>query len=77
MYREKSSGQVLLYNSRLKLFLGKFRPRWSGWFIVVKVFPHGDIELCDPSDGHQFKVNGHGLKHNWDEMSQGIVPRFL
>ena len=37
--REFQVGQkVLLYNSRLKLFLGKLRSRWSGPFEIVQVF---------------------------------------
>uniref|UniRef100_A0A1U7XHX4 Uncharacterized protein LOC104234234 n=1 Tax=Nicotiana sylvestris TaxID=4096 RepID=A0A1U7XHX4_NICSY len=30
---------VLLYNSRLRLFLGKLKSRWSGPLRVVEVFP--------------------------------------
>lgn len=36
---------VLLFNSRLKLFSKKLRLRWSGPFVIHKVFPHGEIEL--------------------------------
>ncbi|XP_059316216.1 uncharacterized protein LOC132067104 [Lycium ferocissimum] len=32
---------VLLYNSRLKLFLGKLKSRWSGPFELVSVPPNG------------------------------------
>ncbi|PRQ17346.1 putative nucleotidyltransferase, Ribonuclease H [Rosa chinensis] len=53
---------VLLYNSRLKLFPGKLRSRWYGPFEVVKVFPHGAIEIKNPSNESTFKVNGHRLK---------------
>ena len=31
----ESSQQVLLFNSRLKLFPGKLKSRWSGLFIVT------------------------------------------
>jgi len=31
--------KVLLYNSRLHLFPGKLRSRWSGPFIVKHVYP--------------------------------------
>ncbi|XP_074293573.1 uncharacterized protein LOC141620659 [Silene latifolia] len=52
---------VLLFNSRFKLFAGKLKSKWSGPFTVVRVFPHGAIEI---SDGDQaFKVNGQRLKH--------------
>ena len=53
--------QVLLFNSRLKLFLGKLKSRWSGAFVVKKVFPHGAVELEHP-EHENFKVNGHRLK---------------
>ena len=40
--------QVLLFNSRLKLFPGKLKSRWSGPFIVTKVFQHGGAEVTHP-----------------------------
>lgn len=44
--REFEPGQlVLLFNSRLRLFPGKLKSRWSGPFEVVRVTPHGAIEL--------------------------------
>ncbi|GKB48403.1 reverse transcriptase domain-containing protein, partial [Tanacetum coccineum] len=54
--------QVLLFNSRLKIFSGKLKTRWSGPFTITKVFPYGTIELSQP-DGPNFKVNGHRVKH--------------
>ncbi|GJV26154.1 hypothetical protein Tco_1378849 [Tanacetum coccineum] len=53
---------VLLFNSRLKIFLGKLKSRWSGPFTIAEVFPYGTVELSQP-DGHNFKVNGHQIKH--------------
>ncbi|XP_021727206.1 uncharacterized protein LOC110694340 [Chenopodium quinoa] len=38
---------ILLYNSRLKLFSGKLWSRWSGPFVNTKVFPYGDIEISN------------------------------
>ncbi|XP_056686039.1 uncharacterized protein [Spinacia oleracea] len=58
----KEGAKVLLYNSGLKLFPGKLKSRWSGPFDVVRVFPHGAIEIRDDDSG-SFKVNGHRLKH--------------
>ena len=56
------SGQkVLLYNSRLHLFPGKSKTRWSGPYIVQNVFPHGAIENFDPKNGNTFTVNGQRL----------------
>ncbi|GJW02489.1 integrase [Tanacetum coccineum] len=37
--------QVLLFNSRLKMFSGKLKSRWSGPFTITQVFPYGTIEL--------------------------------
>nr|XP_016502078.1 PREDICTED: uncharacterized protein LOC107820332 [Nicotiana tabacum] len=36
---------VLLYNSRLRLFLGKLKSRWSGPFRVMQVFLSGAVEI--------------------------------
>ncbi|GJU66212.1 reverse transcriptase domain-containing protein [Tanacetum coccineum] len=54
--------RVLLFNSRLKIFLGKLKTRWSGPFTVTQVFPYGTVELSQNSRPN-FKVNGHRLKH--------------
>ena len=54
--------KVLVYNSRLHLFPGKLKSRWTGPFIVKTVFPHGAIEIYDPKNGNAFKVNGQRLK---------------
>ncbi|GJY27373.1 reverse transcriptase domain-containing protein [Tanacetum coccineum] len=37
--------RVLLFNSRLKIFSGKLKTRWSGPFTVTQVFPYGTVEL--------------------------------
>ncbi|KAM6540956.1 hypothetical protein CsatB_005403 [Cannabis sativa] len=57
----QSGQQVLLFNSRLKLFPGKLKSRWSGPFTVIKVFPYGAVELKGESP-NTFKVNGQRLK---------------
>ena len=53
--------QVLLFNSRLKLFPGKLKSKLSGPFTVVQVFPYGGVEIMYPEKG-QFKVNAQRLK---------------
>ena len=58
----KVGEQVLLYNSRLKLFTGKLKSRWSGPYIMVIGTPFGEVTLKDES-GSEFKVNGQRLKH--------------
>ncbi|GJW73551.1 reverse transcriptase domain-containing protein [Tanacetum coccineum] len=62
--------RVLLFNSRLKIFSGKLKTRWSGPFIVTQVFPYGIVKLSQNS-GPNFKVNGHRLKHYFG----GDVPQ--
>nr|GEW11063.1 reverse transcriptase domain-containing protein [Tanacetum cinerariifolium] len=54
--------QVLLFNSRLKIFSGKLKSRWSGPFIIFEIYPYGTAKLVYP-DGCNFKVNCHRLKH--------------
>ncbi|XP_073057326.1 uncharacterized protein [Primulina eburnea] len=63
MHRNFEPGQeVMLFNSRLKLFHGKLKSRWSGPFTIESVQPYGAIELkCN--DGRTFKVNGQRIKH--------------
>nr|GFB24284.1 reverse transcriptase domain-containing protein [Tanacetum cinerariifolium] len=54
--------QVLLFNSRLKIFSGKLKSCWSGPFIISKIYPYITAKLIYP-DGCNFKVNYHRLKH--------------
>ena len=54
--------KVLLYNSRLHLFPGKLKSRWTGLFVVKTVFPHGAVEISDTKNGNDFKVNDQRLK---------------
>ncbi|KAL3522803.1 hypothetical protein ACH5RR_015637 [Cinchona calisaya] len=56
----KAGDLILLYNSRLKLFLGKLKSWWSDPFEVVQTFPHGAVEIKGKEG--TFKVNGHLLK---------------
>ncbi|GKE16768.1 reverse transcriptase domain-containing protein, partial [Tanacetum coccineum] len=46
--------KVLLYNSRLKMYPGKLKSKWSGFNIVKTVYLHGAIEITD-RDGFRFK----------------------
>jgi len=40
--------QVLLFNSRLKLFPCKLMSKWYGPFTIKEVKPYGAVELMDP-----------------------------
>ncbi|GKE60009.1 reverse transcriptase domain-containing protein [Tanacetum coccineum] len=46
--------RVLLFNSRLKIFLDKLKTRWTEPFTVDQVFPYGTVELSQ-IDGPNFK----------------------
>src|SRR3954462_8976906 len=74
----QSGQKVLLYNSRLRLFSGKLRSRWTGPYVINKVFPHGAVELFD-KEGKTFKVNGQRLKHyiELERNDEGEVKFFL
>ncbi|GKC60818.1 reverse transcriptase domain-containing protein [Tanacetum coccineum] len=66
--------RVLLFNSRLKIFSGKLKTRWTGPFTVAQVFPYGAVELSQ-TDGPNFKVNGHRLKHYFGgDIPPMVVP---
>ena len=54
--------KVLLYSSRLHMFPGKLRSRWTGPFVVKVVYPYGAVEIENPKNGKSFKVNGQRLK---------------
>ncbi|XP_076914710.1 uncharacterized protein LOC143573796 [Bidens hawaiensis] len=59
----KKGDKVLLFNSRLKLFAGKLRSKFTGPCLVKEVFPYGVVKLENPDNGTSWKVNGHRLKH--------------
>ena len=54
--------QVLLYDSKLHLFLGKLKSRWVGPFTSHEVYTNGEVELLSSKDNRVFKVNGRRLK---------------
>ena len=53
--------QVLLLNSKLKLFPGKLKSRWSRPFTIKEVLPYGTITLTKKG-GYEFTVNGQRVK---------------
>ena len=60
--KEFQEGELVhLFNSRLKLFPGKLKSKWSCPFKVVKIYLHGAVDLAN-ANGEIFKVNGHRLK---------------
>ena len=57
----KIGESVILYNSRLRLFPGKLKSRWSSPYTVISVTPFGVVKLKS-NLGNEFKVNGQRLK---------------
>lgn len=52
---------VLVFNSRLKVVLGKLKARWIGPYIVTSKLPNGVYEVCN-EEGPPMKINGHRLE---------------
>ncbi|XP_048605792.1 uncharacterized protein LOC125583203 [Brassica napus] len=67
--------QVLLFNSRLKLFPGKLKSRWSGPFKIKEVRPYGAIVLWNKTGG-DFTVNGKESSCTWRPHLRRKEPRF-
>ncbi|XP_057787366.1 uncharacterized protein LOC131004673 [Salvia miltiorrhiza] len=65
--------KVLLFNSRLKLFPGKLKYRWSGHFLLREVFEHGAVELCNENTNESFTANGHRVKPYYEHQSPPMV----
>ncbi|GKG11265.1 hypothetical protein Tco_0342665 [Tanacetum coccineum] len=63
---------VLLFNSRLKIFSGKLKSRWSGPFTITEVYPYGTAKLSH-ADGSNFKVNCHRLKQYYGGDTPPLV----
>ncbi|GJW48540.1 reverse transcriptase domain-containing protein [Tanacetum coccineum] len=61
----KVGDKVLLYNSRLNMYPGKLKSKWSGLNIVKRVYPYGAVEIID-RNGFSFKVNGQRLKKYYE-----------
>lgn len=53
---------VLLFKSRLSLFLDKLKSHWSGPFKMVRVLPFGVVDLLDIKSNYTFIRNGQRLK---------------
>ncbi|XP_070009697.1 uncharacterized protein [Nicotiana sylvestris] len=58
----KEGDLVLLLNSRLTIFTGKLKSKWSEPFEVVNIAPFGALDLKSKND-EVFRVNGHWVKH--------------
>ena len=71
----KVGQKVLLYHSRLRLFLGKLCSCWIGPFVVTNVFPYGVVEIQSLATSKVFKVNGHWLKPFYEGLQVENVAK--
>ena len=61
-HKEFQKGQrVLLYDSKLHIFLRKLKSRWIGPFTIQQVHSNAIVELLNSNSTRSFKVNGHHL----------------
>ncbi|XP_070019024.1 uncharacterized protein [Nicotiana sylvestris] len=67
---------VLLFNSRLRLFLEKLNLKWSGPFEVVLVTSFGALDLKNKNE-EVFRVNGHRVKHYLGKIDDSHVVALI
>ncbi|XP_070043819.1 uncharacterized protein [Nicotiana tomentosiformis] len=68
----KEGDLVPLFNSRLRMFPGKLKSKWSGSFEVVNVIPFGALDLKNKND-EVFRVNGHRVKQYLGKVEDGHI----
>ena len=69
---------MLLYDSKLHLFSGKLKSRWTGPFTIQEVYLNGSVDLFTPKDYRVFKVNGqrlkpYGVQHSTDKEEIALL----
>ncbi|XP_074314527.1 uncharacterized protein LOC141649745 [Silene latifolia] len=73
MKKDVSVGDlILLFNSKVKVFPGKLKSRWSGPFKVMQIFPYDAFELWS-EEGGTFRVNGQRVKRYYDGDNKGPI----
>ena len=56
----KQGDQVLLYDSKLHLFPGKLKSRWTRPFTIQEVYPHESVDLLNSNDNRCSRLMGKG-----------------
>ncbi|XP_058223003.1 uncharacterized protein LOC131332724 [Rhododendron vialii] len=77
-FHDKNIQRKIFDFSQKVLLPSKLWSRWVGLYIVQTIFPHGAIEVVNPTNGNVFKVNGQRLKpflENFahDEITEDLV----
>ncbi|GJS38281.1 reverse transcriptase domain-containing protein [Tanacetum coccineum] len=71
--RDQAYENSLIYKEKTKeIFSGKLKSRWSGPFTITEVYPYGTAKLSH-TDGSNFKVNCHRLKHYYGGDTPPLV----
>ena len=71
---ERIFGQsMLLFNFRLRLFLGKLKSKWLRPYIVKEVKPYGAMELEDSISHRSWIVNGQRVKPYLDNKKEELT----
>nr|XP_009792031.1 PREDICTED: uncharacterized protein LOC104239173 [Nicotiana sylvestris] len=68
----KMGDLVLLFNSRLRMFPGKLKYKWSGPFEIVGVTTFGALDLKNKNN-EVFRFNGHRVKHYLGNVGDGHI----
>ena len=68
---------VLLFNSRLRLFPGKLKSKWTDPYLINQLFPHEEVEL-ETKEGVRFKMNGHWIKiyFGYTESANKVIEAY-
>ena len=72
----KEGDLVLLFSSRLRMFPGKLKSKWSGPFKVVHVTPFDTLDLKN-KNGEIFRVNGNRVKHYLGKIDDNHVVALI
>nr|XP_009761643.1 PREDICTED: uncharacterized protein LOC104213793 [Nicotiana sylvestris] len=72
----KEDDLVLLFNSRLRIFPGKLKSKWSSPFEVVNVTPFDALDLKNKNN-EVFRVNRHQIKHYLGKVDDGHIVAIL
>nr|GEY42237.1 retrovirus-related Pol polyprotein from transposon 17.6 [Tanacetum cinerariifolium] len=67
--------RVLLFNSRLKIFFGKLKSRWSGPFTISQVYPYGTSSCHNPTSLTSKSMTLHDFYENVSISHQISVAR--
>ncbi|XP_016489861.1 uncharacterized protein LOC107809707 [Nicotiana tabacum] len=72
----KACDLVLLFNSRLRMFPGKLKSKWSDLFEIVGVTPFNALDLKNKKN-EIFRVNGHQVKHYLGNVGESHVAAVI